>query len=750
MIFAVAEGRLDDEADEDAIRSATEALTIFREVGDKTGVADSLRVIIRAHHSRALTSSAKVSTEALDVAAQELERFRASGERRGEGAMLLALAEVNADGSKEKREEALASATQARDIFKGLGDHKMEATAMVTLTRINLGIAENLSEMMDQRDQCNSALAMAGEAQVLFQSVDDRRGEASALHWMAKARAKLEEYGGALKNSREARRVWKELGSKTLEAAELYNMGQWHLLNHKPSQALSVAKEALSMFRELTDATSWQALALSQVVDALIDMQDVKQALKKAEDGLQQIKKLSDKRAEAVVKQALISTHLARDDAVKALRVAEDALSLYRGLQEPRSVTYMMRLIADLNAKLKQYDKAQKFVEDAIRLSCEAGEQCDTAIGHQTFARLRLSKQEKYQAMKESRKAAAIFEDLGDRRKEMTNRLEMASIHAHSREFRDAMSRTKEAQLYFQRNEDRRGEAVCFDVLQEINMCKGDFEAAARAADRGRQMWKDVGEKQNELLQTLGMAHNLIEVGLKTGFEKEALLQPNDDFDRATKVANEGLEHSRAYGDKPFEVMSLYTVAMVNGLTGKNAEALEQISQAMSIAKDLKDTRKDGHLLLLLAQVQLVDHSPEKAKQSATDALELLRTVDDERGEALCCEVIEAAGRSAGAAGGRDAGGAAVRGGGYNGPSIEQLAVSLTEMTKDMIGLDSIEGDVGLMDAGLDSLSMVEFRNRLAKEFSAELPASLLFDQPSVKALAGFLHESLMAAVGGE
>jgi len=746
MIFALAEGRLDDEADEDAIKSATEALAMFRDVGDKAGEANSLRVLIRAHHSRALSSTAKQSNEALEIVARELEKFRASGERGGEAAMLLSFAEVNADGSKEKREEALLSATQARDIFKELGDKKMEATAMVTLTRINLGIAENLSEASG----LESVVAVAGEAQELFQSLGDQKGAASALHWMAMARAKLQDYEGALKNSREARRTWKELGSKTLEAVELYYMGQFHLQNYKPSQALSVAREALSMFRTLPNATSWHALSLSQVVDALLDMQEVKEAHKEAEDGLQQIKKLADKHAEAVVMQALINTNLAKDDAEKALRAAEAALTLYRSVQEPRSVTYIMRLIADINSRLKEFDKAQKFIEDAIQLSSDAGEKLDTAIGYQSFARLRLAKQERYQAMKESRKAAEIFEDLGDRKMEMSNCLEMAIIHAHSKELRHAMLRTKEAQVFFQKEESKKGEAACYDVLEELNMCKGDFEAAARAADRGRQMWKEVGDRPKELLQTLIMAHDLIEVGIETGTENDALIQPNADFDRATKIGKEGLENSISYGDKAYEIMSLYVLATINGLTGKSAEAMEQISEAMTLAKHRKDIRRDGHLLLLLSHVQLMDHSPEEATRSATDALDLLRDVDDERGEALCHEVIEAAGRASGktAIADKNAGGGG-GGGGYQGPSIEQLAVSLTEMTKDMIGLDSIEVDVGLMDAGLDSLSMVEFRNRLSKEFSTDLPASLLFDQPSVKALSGFLHESLVAAAEG-
>lgn len=43
------------------------------------------------------------------------------------------------------------------------------------------------------------------------------------------------------------------------------------------------------------------------------------------------------------------------------------------------------------------------------------------------------------------------------------------------------------------------------------------------------------------------------------------------------------------------------------------------------------------------------------------------------------------------------------------------------------------------MEAGLDSLGAVELRNALGARFGMELPATLVFDNPSVSALAHYL-----------
>jgi acyl carrier protein len=89
----------------------------------------------------------------------------------------------------------------------------------------------------------------------------------------------------------------------------------------------------------------------------------------------------------------------------------------------------------------------------------------------------------------------------------------------------------------------------------------------------------------------------------------------------------------------------------------------------------------------------------------------------------------------------------AVRLAGLSGPEQHQVVLDLVRVEVAGVlghtGAEAIGADRPLRDLGFDSLTAVELRNRLGALTGLGLPATLIFDYPTVEAIAGTLHERL-------
>jgi acyl carrier protein len=72
---------------------------------------------------------------------------------------------------------------------------------------------------------------------------------------------------------------------------------------------------------------------------------------------------------------------------------------------------------------------------------------------------------------------------------------------------------------------------------------------------------------------------------------------------------------------------------------------------------------------------------------------------------------------------------------------IEQNIVAVLSLPKSK----NIDRKQGFLDMGMDSLTAVELKNRLSRELTVSLPATLAFDYPNANSLANYLLTKINA-----
>jgi acyl transferase domain-containing protein/acyl carrier protein len=71
---------------------------------------------------------------------------------------------------------------------------------------------------------------------------------------------------------------------------------------------------------------------------------------------------------------------------------------------------------------------------------------------------------------------------------------------------------------------------------------------------------------------------------------------------------------------------------------------------------------------------------------------------------------------------------------------LQEILAEVREVVVGIVGNEELTIEASLLESGVDSLSSVEVRSELGVRFGLELPSTVIFDQPSISALAGAIQ----------
>ncbi|CAE8613646.1 unnamed protein product [Polarella glacialis] len=790
---------IDEEEGDEAERVAGNALEILRAAADGeagSSIAESLRLIASARAVRGDRQGA------LKLVAEELAAFRSSNNHRGEAVMLLALAEIgNSRCGSKKREEALEAARQAISLFQQLGDRRMEALAQLALAHVHVQKGtkgELLSEL-------ESAVKVASTALTQFLEVGDRNGEGKAVHTIAVALFFQGNVDGAVKRAGQLVPLWRELGCRRLEALEQACVSEWELRRHQPQEALKAAQAAMDALAQnpqeaeaeegsATRPARRSTTGLVQAANAYFKLGKSQEALLLAEDRLAQARQDGDFDSEILVQMALISAYLVADKVNEAVQASAEALQTIRR-QDPQTRLHrrweaeVLQLTAKVHLLKQNLQQAEQVIQEALQLAEREKDRKGLASVWLMHSSLSLSKKEHRMALKSAMRSRDFSRKFGSRKGEALALLALCSAHCSRGELKRGAAVTVEAQRIFNAIGDRAGEAEALRIQAEVRMVLQDFPRAVAAARRGRELQREICRKSEawaavQVAQALlhaAMAEEKQEMERRRKAKEQGTAGAHEEgpgadwfadedqqerpakaaYDRALQAAKDALSLARPWEDESLLCRGLLASAGAHYLCLEPEAAARSVDEGLPLAQRHRDASAEANFCLLQAQLAYSHNRPQEARDLAHRTSEMFAALQDGRGQEAAKEVLErVTPKSSSARRGSPVGGEPgyeeveeeyweeVGGSAdpepFNGPSKDVLSATVTDVALSLIGVESLDADEPLMDAGLDSLAAVEFQNTLSKEFNGvSLPSTLMFDFPSVKLLSDFIDGSL-------
>jgi len=356
------------------------------------------------------------------------------------------------------------------------------------------------------------------------------------------------------------------------------------------------------------------------------------------------------------------------------------------------------------------------------------------------------------EALTVAEQAQDIFKKAEDRGAQSFGLLVTAELHRAADDHKTALQHANARRKLVQEMGYTREEAKALHGIASLHLAARDPAEASRAAREGLRHARVAGDRVTE-------AHMLIQVAqANAALVSDGALQDRQHqiIEEAVKVSREAVGLSRKVAGGKIRPLALFWNAYALNISPHAAQALEVVEEALRLFRAARDRTGEAHATLLTAQVYYRKEKGEKAKQFADSALAMFQDLGEPRGEELATEFLQYLAPSSGRVQHQQQEQQQQQQQQLEMPSVAAVAVEqvqkgidpvvartqVMKIASEAIGEDEgIEFDSPLMDMGLDSLSSVSLRNDLAKEFSMSLAASVMFDYPSVGALADHIVE---------
>lgn len=599
------------------------------------------------------------------------------------------------------------------------------------------------------------------DAQSAAQKVGDKGLEAKAVHLLATALGNTKAYDEAITTGEKALAMWRSLNYKRQEAWGLLCLADWSNNAKDYRRAEQLARDALAIYEELKLNKNQEVTCISLICQSMVKNKDFSGAQSLGKEWLTKFQKGGEKRSEVKMQEVLMDIYFACDNNTDAVRSIEKAVSGVRAVPKkmPTDKSWEAELVhkaASATLRVKNLEKADKNANDCLRMYKEMNDKQGEAYILTTLSSVQIQLKTYRDAIFTAMDAVEIYRETGMRSHEGIGITAMAEAYGIKGDWKKAIMNYKEALEIFQEVEDMDQEAHTFYLMGVTHNAYDKHTECIECAKQGRALMGKLGKIHDEFVMMdmevqalFGLNMQLTEGKGKDKEKNEA--KAKEGWVACKKAAAQALALARKSNKDKNVARALGNVGQAHFMMEEINEADTQFTEALRIARECGAEREEVSIQVNLGYVGIRQDDSMKAKSCARESMALAQKLKDDRMEKRVVELFEIIGKHFGG-GDAAAAAAAAAGGaeaGYQGPTVEALSSTVSQVALNLTGTDKVEMDVPLMEAGLDSLAAVEFTGSLSKEFPGiALPNTLVFDYPSINSISGLIDGNLRTAAG--
>jgi len=759
-----------------AYKNAKDALDAFVEIEDLASMADAARIYLSAMRLKDEHEEALMKSDEL------LQIFRTSGDQRGEGAMLLSQAQIKMTTAGAT--ESLSLMRDARAYFRSgkVPDKSMEAKAVLAMASAYL-----------KKKDFEEAIELSEEARELAQDTGRKGGEAEACLKLAVTYTEMKDFPEGLQFAQAARDCFKGAQDPIGVGLATLQMGEVCLSMDDSDQALQHFNDALAIFKQEGNNPNRVLTAERERIRVYIQ-KDKAMALKLANELTVSYRGKGFLEYHALTE--LMNTNKSCANYQEALAAAKDAVELVEAAElGSRILATALHNLAVCHLDVSDYELAEECADKSLTLLKDLkGTQSVTALCSLLLAKVR-ERFDPKTAAKDAEKALVDFQKMEDLKNQVEALLVIARSLTQAGDAQKALLKAEEAQQIARDLNDKLAEAGTIKVIADaylekdqielalraanqmkacvkgldqpvhegnaallvskVKLSMGDFEAAADAAQEAQGLYNAAKYEQGEIQSYIEVAKALYSQMSDEEMPARNFKALAGKVLRAAKMA-QSLAAKR--GDDDSKAKANFWMAMALCQSDRPAEGLKAAEEALDFFKKIGAPKDQAYTLICVAQLMMLAGDLMKAQTVAKDAMSTFQNAGgDPLGQEMAKQVLEAAGGSlqqqaqippewlamqAAQQQAAPESAAAIVPEAPKGLDPEMVKARMIAMVKNIAGdSDDVDGDTPLMESGIDSLASVELRNAMANEFQIPLPATIMFDNPSISRLTETIVE---------